>query len=146
MGEKKRSYAEVSAELNAAIGRLTTLRNELQEAEARCKNIQTEIRALAGGFGGNGRIGCLESEAEIAKRREDDSAKRPIRVNARWQNDDVHVLVKVTAKRIYTRPIGGRSDHQYQWRHDGRSEQSWTDQHIHPDDVAWIMKEKANAR
>lgn len=115
-----RTSAEIRAELEAAQAEYTQLGSELVELrreqaalEARRMARETRRTYLAGERRGSGEIARLIAQLEQAERIESDATKPRIQIGT-----EEHVVVKVTAARIFTRRPGASTS--MTWQLDGR--------------------------
>lgn len=136
--EKRKTSAELREELEALEAEQSSLRQEHARCEARMKDIDNRLSDLRD-WRGMGEISRTLGRIAAAERWEQDQTATKVRVISTYsESQKIHALVKVTAKRIYTREIG--SHREEYWTSTGESGRSYISYRIHPDDVAEIHR------
>jgi hypothetical protein len=142
--EKRKTAAEIREELKACEALIASLRSERDKCEKRIGEIREELHNLTGehAYRPYGTVHRLRAALASAERWEADQSALVVRLDPPERYGSRAgvpvVLVKVTAKRIYTRYMG--EDGEEFWQLDGTSESRWNRQRIHPDDLPKIFE------
>lgn len=132
MSKALRPSSVVQAELTKAQEQAETLRVNIAVYKDELKKMESRLGDLVGVWGRYSEIKRLQDELERSRIAEHDAVAPKIRVTGR--RGGLHVFVKRTAKRIYTRPVGGSREEF--WNHDGSSTSSFSSDKLNLEDLA----------
>lgn len=136
MSSENKTAAEIKSELEDAMNaakrlreRIESLISQLREAETQLREAETQLRELSGTPGWHtdrGLIGTLKEDLKRAELRERDDSATPVvweRMPVSSSGSRVKIVSRVTAKRIYVRDKGCRTERLF--NRDGTPVSSW---------------------